>query len=355
MGTQCSKIPEEAEYFKMVMGETIDYYKPKDGVSLCTMLKSWNQHLWSPDGLTFIEPEYYSRGYLGGTKDGWNKQFDTRPHRTITWGLDDSRAMGSCGSNFYDDDGTPWNQMLDVYYVIPVEKESFTKRGEGHCPELEQRGSTVDTADVGACRTRCDPLGETYFSLSLKADNEKMCTCYADCDNLTAQDGTETYEVLSETVQNLVYSEERELGSALNDLLKERLATQLNKLTIAECKENLEEKTNALTTCETNLAAKTVEHNDAEDELTLWKNRFAEVERLEDTRPLTSKALGAFPDPAQAQEVENEVGNSDCVPSGTLGNNRVLSMLCLIFGVAIGYGVSLAVNSGKGHEIESLL
>merc|ERR1712117_287398 len=100
------------------------------------------------------------------------------------------------------------------------------------------------------------------------------------------------------TVQNLVYDQETELGTALDDLLWERSATQINKNTIKECQENLTEKTNELATCETNLAAKTTEHIDTSAELQLWKDRFAEVQRLEDTRPLSSKSLSAFPDPA---------------------------------------------------------
>merc|ERR1719161_3442586 len=46
----CQAVPTKATYIKMTTGDVVDYFKPKEGKSICDMLTSSDQHLWSLDG-----------------------------------------------------------------------------------------------------------------------------------------------------------------------------------------------------------------------------------------------------------------------------------------------------------------
>jgi hypothetical protein len=53
-----------------------DFYRPKEkGVSFCTMLQSHDQHVWSADGVDWVEPKYHEYpNFFGGSFAGWPKE-----------------------------------------------------------------------------------------------------------------------------------------------------------------------------------------------------------------------------------------------------------------------------------------
>lgn len=112
---KCSSIPEGTVYMKLTMGEHVDYLKPKDGKTMCEMLKSNNQHQWSSDLKTWVTPTYYNAATLGGDQSHQNLQNkgpnDNRGHLTL-WGSGRSPAheKGGCCRDEFSQTGDGWGK-----------------------------------------------------------------------------------------------------------------------------------------------------------------------------------------------------------------------------------------------------
>merc|ERR1719487_1177551 len=94
---------------RITMGSVVDYYKPMDGASLCDMLQATDKHSWSPDGRTWVQPDYLNATvggteYLGGSAFNWPKEKVAGEVRSYLsfWGS--SEKTGGCCSNRLNDD-----------------------------------------------------------------------------------------------------------------------------------------------------------------------------------------------------------------------------------------------------------
>jgi len=344
LNSLCAQIPENALYFTMIMGKVVDYYKPRAGVSMCAMLQSFDKHMWSSDGITWVQPAYVAGGSIGGSSAGWPK--DGRTYLQF-WGSP-GHTGGCCDIDY--DKTSGWKTALDIYYVINVDKELWASRGAGRCPDLEQRGSRVVSSTTGSCLERCEPISESYFSIS-EEDGKQMCTCYQDCDSLAVDAGTETFEILSKTMQEKIFDKDEELIKAHDDILETKSQAQLTKLDLGECNKALTEKTTALATCESNHQTKSDALVESEKQTLLWKNRFEEVVRLETSDPLSGKSLEKYPDTKKAEvKVGANTASNNCE-----SNNLLRYALFTMLGAGTGFGLCLFCRKDFGDMYDSLL
>jgi hypothetical protein len=117
----CLKVPEDASYLVLVMGEVHDFFKPVDGATWCSMLAANNKHQWSPNGLVWRIPAYdtspsYPRS--GGSVANWPKMNiagDGRKHLS-SWGH--CYGDGGCCSTSYVDEDEGWNQPFTLGYGV---------------------------------------------------------------------------------------------------------------------------------------------------------------------------------------------------------------------------------------------
>jgi hypothetical protein len=127
---KCNVIPGNALFLMLDIGSTRDYYKPIDGEKFCDMLNSETKHQWSPDGITWITPEYAVDGYhKGGSKANWPRvhiKGDDR-YALSSWGHEYSSRPGGCCSTSYSDyytqqhiEGTGWGQSFSLSYGVPL-------------------------------------------------------------------------------------------------------------------------------------------------------------------------------------------------------------------------------------------
>merc|ERR1712176_646955 len=113
---QCGSIPTEATMVRVDMGEVKDFFKPSNGHTMCEMLLSHTQHMWSPDGQSWETPVYYP-GHLGGSIEHWprdNKQYpaDQRRHLSF-WG--GGPAGGCCRADYTSPNYAAWYQAFTMY------------------------------------------------------------------------------------------------------------------------------------------------------------------------------------------------------------------------------------------------
>eukprot|EP00927_Polykrikos_kofoidii_P012647 TRINITY_DN15472_c0_g2_i1.p1 TRINITY_DN15472_c0_g2~~TRINITY_DN15472_c0_g2_i1.p1 ORF type:complete len:561 (-),score=87.19 TRINITY_DN15472_c0_g2_i1:27-1709(-) len=97
----CDAIPSSASSIRISIGNVVDYFKPRANATFCEMLTSSNMHLWSKDGVRFLEPVYEKSGdLLGGSIEGWPKKRiwgDARSYLTF-WGAQKRLVNGGCCS-----------------------------------------------------------------------------------------------------------------------------------------------------------------------------------------------------------------------------------------------------------------
>lgn len=93
------------------MGLFVDYFKPKVGSTLCSMLESNTQHLWSSraDG-GFISPTTPAGNTLGGSGDGWLLAYGSRGEASF-WGR--KKNTGGC-CQLDDSDVSGWGKPYEM-------------------------------------------------------------------------------------------------------------------------------------------------------------------------------------------------------------------------------------------------
>ena len=155
-GRDCSEFDQQSGW-KVVMGENVDYFKPKAGETLCSALKSTNKFLWQDGKMAhYIAPTPYS-SHAGGSASGWPQQNVPGDHRTYLSFWSDSTSpntqhiSGENGCCHYTKNDPPnWGRSFKMYAIR-------TK-----CDPLEP--------------TRCTPLDPELTSfLEVDANMEAKC------------------------------------------------------------------------------------------------------------------------------------------------------------------------------------
>lgn len=106
--SDCTSIPEETPYMKLVMGSNVDYFKPIEGKSWCEMLNARNLHLWSSDGENWVQPTYFST-HWGGSAALYPA--DGRNYLSF-WGS--ASQVGGCCHNALADTAA-WGRSFEIY------------------------------------------------------------------------------------------------------------------------------------------------------------------------------------------------------------------------------------------------
>lgn len=121
----CQAVPTKATYIKMTTGDVVDYFKPKEGKSICDMLTSSDQHLWSLDGGGWRAPSYSTTG-LGGSGDGWLLTLKMENDKRDTpnfWGVPTGGTLtGGCCHTTLEAESKAWTKPFSMAYCgAPVE------------------------------------------------------------------------------------------------------------------------------------------------------------------------------------------------------------------------------------------
>jgi len=116
--SECKSVPNRAKYLKLTMGEVTDYFKPKEDKSMCDMLTSGENHMWSDDGKMYHAPTGAGAG-LGGSNDGWltvQKAEDKRDTPSF-WGVNlETDPTGGCCHDTYETQNKLWTKPYQMQY-----------------------------------------------------------------------------------------------------------------------------------------------------------------------------------------------------------------------------------------------
>lgn len=87
---KCQEVPATGVYFKLSVNGCDDYYKPIQGATSCDMLTSYNKHLWSSDGVNWVQPTYtkYQKMLGGNAKNSLNHNGQGQREWLSFWGQD---------------------------------------------------------------------------------------------------------------------------------------------------------------------------------------------------------------------------------------------------------------------------
>merc|ERR1719204_1156990 len=72
-----------------------------------------------------------------------------------------------------------------------LEKQTYTKRGNGKCPSNDHVGET-SSMGINECRDRCEAFTEMNFII-WEEGGAQQCGCYRDCDSLEEDSASEAY------------------------------------------------------------------------------------------------------------------------------------------------------------------
>lgn len=192
----------------------------------------------------------------------------------------------------------------------------FLLVGTGLCPGIKTTGDVVEVHDIYGCRSNCNIyFHETYFSVWDEGDKIK-CRCSSDCDYRTdTEDGTKytTYEILSDTVENLLAA---------------------NELSILTLDKTLKVKTDELTR--------------ATKERDLWEKRFLRVEAIDQTREEHASYKARAENPSEEDEEIEEEGVGCGMIQGNNGSSFTEKVSYVLIGSVMGTVVMfLAMNKQK--------
>jgi hypothetical protein len=139
------------------------------------------------------------------------------------------------------------------FFGVPVEKKTWVHRGKGECHEDEQTGRTSSKYNtIEECRDRCEEHHETYFSF-WEEEGEFTCRCYKDCDYLDDQRQIDTFEILSDTVTDVLLDQDTRRAMCLDNLNTLTNVWQDCYDQSEDLKTDLATSEANLDTCETNL------------------------------------------------------------------------------------------------------
>lgn len=125
----CSAV-EAAGFTEMalVMGQVVDYFKPRNGSTACQMLTNNSKHQWRPNTSTaWIQPAYFVGLPVGGSSTGWPRDqgFDQRIYLSFWGGGEPATIPGGCCSlakrqpltaSSTDPQKFWWGQPFDLYW-----------------------------------------------------------------------------------------------------------------------------------------------------------------------------------------------------------------------------------------------
>merc|ERR1719444_212915 len=111
-------VPDDAKMVRVTMGIAVDYFRPKEGVTIESMLTSHNQHLFSYDGIWWTEPSYYHRYYMG-SKDNWPTCCGIASDDRLKLPIVGNRGLGYCGccANDYEWVHHGWELSFKMEYL----------------------------------------------------------------------------------------------------------------------------------------------------------------------------------------------------------------------------------------------
>jgi len=116
--TECASWPASVGAIRMTLHGKVDWFKPTQGETVCSMLQTRNKHIWSADGTTWVQPAYYPVvGPLGGSEADWprdNVPGDERRYLHF-WGSisDGSSPSGGCCSGLSEpDEDRSWGRSF---------------------------------------------------------------------------------------------------------------------------------------------------------------------------------------------------------------------------------------------------
>lgn len=116
---RCTGVVEYMSYARIVMGGTVDYFRPRAPSTLCQMLSSHHRHEWSPDAKAWEVPQYYFQ-HFGGSSGGWplrNRKYpnDKRQYLPFwSWGLWSAPHLDGCCHTNYQYHGPNWRQKFTM-------------------------------------------------------------------------------------------------------------------------------------------------------------------------------------------------------------------------------------------------
>jgi hypothetical protein len=114
-------LPDTATMIRVTVGFVSDYYRPVKGVSICEMLLSHKQHLWSDDGINFTQPRYGTSDHLGGSEIGWpNTNVVGDQRQTLNYWGSTSLEGGCCSTSLRDECD---HGKIEECFSKPVEVE----------------------------------------------------------------------------------------------------------------------------------------------------------------------------------------------------------------------------------------
>merc|ERR1712217_455065 len=98
---KCRELPRSTSYIRIIMGDFVDYFRPKDSYDFCDMLTSKNKHDWSSDGINWVilkETDYdrSQEPQLGGSSATFARDGPIGRDTLSMWGYDHIDAKGGC-------------------------------------------------------------------------------------------------------------------------------------------------------------------------------------------------------------------------------------------------------------------
>ncbi|CAK0794728.1 unnamed protein product [Prorocentrum cordatum] len=175
---QCQNIPENSDHMKVVMGITVDYFKPVQGASMCDMLTSPHSGSypnpmfeWSNDQSSWTSPPNAGWNILGGSPKAWPSQNVPGDNRMYLshWGGD--AVPGGCCSSTYGS-AASWGQSFTMSSCASTAPASAT--GDPHLQNLY--GERFDLMQPGSVVLiqipRGQPINDTL--LTIEADARRL-------------------------------------------------------------------------------------------------------------------------------------------------------------------------------------
>lgn len=105
---------------RLTMGAIVDYFRPKTGETLLSMLTANSKHLWSATETgTFVAPSPFVE-HLGGSGQFWpagNVAGDNRTYLSF-WGSNSGRTGGCCTTA--NDAVASWGQAFTLEAITPA-------------------------------------------------------------------------------------------------------------------------------------------------------------------------------------------------------------------------------------------
>jgi hypothetical protein len=158
----CGEIPTDTVAITTIYGSTIDYFKPIEGETFCSMLQSNSKHLWSPDGENWQQPEYYPSfsNWCGGASDTWFETIGVDRQMPGTWcsKAGNSHVTGGHGSPVKKSE---WSQPFTMEYVTLGESATQAPALKADCADFSC--TTIPSGQPGEGNEVCCPAQQDFL------------------------------------------------------------------------------------------------------------------------------------------------------------------------------------------------